>query len=86
MEISSGFLVAGLLMSLAGAILIYMSLKAEPNELKDEKNGIRYIGPIPIVVNGGRKWILAALIVSSVLIIYLIAKSYYPDILGGLFQ
>lgn len=72
-------------MTLAGAILIYMSLKAEPNELSDEKGGIRYIGPIPIVINGERKWIVAALIISGVLIVYLVTKSYYPDILGGLF-
>ena len=85
MEISTGFLFAGLLMTLAGAILIYMSLKADPNELKDEKEGIRYIGPIPIVVNDGRKWIVAALIISGMLIVYLITKSYYPDILGGVF-
>jgi uncharacterized membrane protein len=83
MEIASGFLIIGLLMTLAGAILIYKSLRAGPNELTEDNDGVRYIGPIPIVVNGGRKWILAALIITSVLIIYLIVKTVYPGILGG---
>lgn len=85
MEISSGFLIIGLLMTLAGAILIYKSLRASPHELSGENDGVRFIGPIPIVVNGGRKWILAALMISSVLIVYLVVKSVYPGILGGVF-
>ena len=84
MEIASGFLIIGLLMTLAGAILIYKSLRADPNELSEENDGVRYIGPIPIVVNGGRKWILAALVISSILILYLVVKTVYPDILGGI--
>ena len=83
MEIASGFLLIGLLMTLAGAILIYKSLRASPHELSEENGGVRYIGPIPIVVNGGRKWILAALIITSVLIVYLLVKAVYPGILGG---
>ncbi len=86
MEISSGFLIVGLLMTLAGAILIYISLRADPNDLSEENDGIRYIWGIPIIVNGGRKWILAALMISSLLILYLITKSSYPNILGGMFS
>ena len=84
MEISSGFLIIGLLMTLAGAILIYVSLRAGPNDLNEENDGVRYIGGIPIIVNGGRKWILAALMISSLLILYLITKSSYPNILGDM--
>ena len=83
MEIASAFLLIGLLMTLTGAILIYKSLRASPNEISEENGGVRYIGPIPIVVNGGRKWILAALVISSVLIVYLLVKAVYPGILGG---
>ena len=86
MEISSGFLVIGLLMTLAGAILIYVSLRAGPSELKGDNDGIRIVGGIPIIVNGGRRWILAALIISSLLILYLITKSSYPNILGDVFS
>lgn len=86
MEISSGFLIVGLLMTLAGAILIYVSLRADANDLSEENDGVRYIWGIPIIVNGGRKWILAALMISSLLILYLITKSLYPNILGGMFS
>jgi uncharacterized membrane protein len=83
MEISSGFLIVGLLMALVGAILIYKSLRASPHELTEDNDGVRYIGPIPIIVNGGRKWILAAVMITAVIIIYLVTKSMYPELLGG---
>jgi uncharacterized membrane protein len=83
MAITSGFLIAGLLMTLGGAILIYLSLKASPAELAEDSEGVVYIGPLPIVVKGERKWILAALIISSVLIMYLATKTYYPSLFGG---
>jgi len=83
MEISSGFLIVGLLMALVGAILIYKSLRASPSEVTEENDGVRYIGPIPIMVNGERKWILVALIITSVIILYLVTKSVYPELLGG---
>jgi len=86
MEISSGFLIMGLLMTLAGAILIYVSLRASPNELDGDNDGVRYVLGIPIIVNGGRRWILAALLISSLLIFYLLTKSVYPNILGDMFS
>ena len=84
MEIASGFLVVGLLMTLAGAILIYLSLRAGPGDLNAGNDGVRYVMGIPIIVNGGRRWILAALLISSLLILYLITKSTYPNILGDM--
>lgn len=83
MAITGGFLILGLLMTLAGAILIYMSLKASPKELAEDSEGVVYVGSVPIVVKDGRKWILAALIISTVLIAYLATKTYYPNLLGG---
>ena len=82
MAITSGFLIAGLLMTLAGAVLIYKSLKASPSELAEDE-GILYIGSLPIVVKDGRKWIFAALVITAVLILYLGVKTYYPNVLGG---
>lgn len=83
MAFTSGFLIVGLLMVLAGAILIYKSLKASPKELAEDGEGVVYIGPLPIVVKDGRKWILTALIISALLIAYLATKTYYPNLLGG---
>lgn len=84
MVFTSGFLIVGLLMTLVGAILIYMSLKASPKELADNEEGILHIGPVPIVVKDGRKWIFAALVIFSLLIVFLATKTYIPGILGGL--
>ena len=83
MAFTGGFLIVGLLMTLAGAILIYMSLKAIPKELAEDSEGVVYVGPVPIVVKDGRKWILAALIISTVVIAYLATKTYYPSLFGG---
>ncbi len=75
MEFSSGFLIAGLLMTLAGAILIYQSIKASPSEAKSQAKGVHFIGPIPIMVDGSRKWIVAAIGVTSVVLVYLATSS-----------
>lgn len=83
MAFTGGFLIVGLLMTLAGAILIYMSLKASPKELAEDSEGVVYVGPVPIVVKDRRKWILAALIISTVVIAYLATKTYYPSLFGG---
>lgn len=86
MEITSSFLAIGLLMTLTGIILIYKSLKASPHEIAEDNGGLRYIGPVPIMVNGGRKWIVAALIITGVVIVYLLTRSYYPALIGGVFS
>lgn len=84
MEITSGFIVVGLLMTIAGAIMIFVSLNASPQDKYENSDSIRYIGSIPIAVNGRRVWILTALIISVVLITFLIIKTVYPSILGGI--
>lgn len=84
MEISSGFLVAGLLMVIVGAILIYRSLRASPSELNEEDNGVTYFGPVSIDVKSERMLILTALIIASMVILYLVTKSLYPDLFGGI--
>lgn len=83
MAISSGFLIIGALMTLAGAILIYKSLKASPKEIAEDRDGVLFLGPVPIVVKDGRKWIFTALVITAVLIVYLATKSVYPGIFGG---
>lgn len=73
MEFTSGFLIVGLLMALAGAILIYQSIKPSTNETKAK--GVRFIGPLPIIVEGSRKWIIAAVAVTSIVLIWLAYNS-----------
>ena len=73
MEFTSGFLVIGFLMSLVGAILIYQSIRATPSEVRSRINGIMFIGPIPIVISGSRKWIIAAIVTACVIMIWLVS-------------
>ena len=75
MEFISGFLIVGLLMTLAGAILIYQSIKASPSEAKSRAKGVYFIGPLPILVEGSRKWIIAAIGVASVVLVWLASSS-----------
>jgi uncharacterized membrane protein len=82
MGVSSGFVFIGLLMVLVGVIFIYLSIRATPSEINREKDGIRYIGPLPIVVDGERKWILFALLVTTFIILYLVTKPMYLELRG----
>lgn len=82
MEITGGFLVVGLLMTLAGAILIYQSLKATPTEAKSHMDGVIFIGPIPIIVAGTRKWILAALGAAGVILVWLASSTINSGFMG----
>jgi hypothetical protein len=83
MEIVSGFLIVGLIMTLAGAILIFISLRASPQEILGDSDEVSYFGSIPMVVKDGRKWILIALIISVVFLSYIIVKTTFPSIFGG---
>lgn len=83
MAFTSGFLIVGLLMTLAGAILVYMSLRASPNDFETQ-DGVLFLGPLPIVVKDGRKWIFAAVVITMVVMVYLATKSVIPGLLGGI--
>jgi uncharacterized protein (TIGR00304 family) len=76
MEITSGFLVIGFLMTIAGAILIYQSIRANPSEARARVDGVVFIGPIPIIVAGSRKWIIAAIAATSMILIWLASGSF----------
>lgn len=82
MEITSGFLVVGLLMTLAGAILIYQSLKASPSEASSHTKGVIFLGPIPIMVAGSRRWIVAALGAAGIVLLWLISSSINTGFTG----
>jgi uncharacterized protein (TIGR00304 family) len=76
MEFTSGFLVIGFLMTLVGAILIYQSIKANPMEARSRVDGVVFIGPIPIIVGGTRKWIIAAIVTASVIMLWLVFNQF----------
>ena len=81
MEISSGFLLIGGFITLVGAFLIYLSLRAGPQEVS-RKESIFYLGPIPIMVTGVRKWIIAALGITGVILVWLVSSTLNLSIMG----
>ena len=82
MEITSGFLVVGLVTAIAGAILIYQIVKASPSEARSQAKGVFFIGPIPIIIEGSRKWIVAALGVASIVLVWLASRSLSSGFIG----
>jgi uncharacterized membrane protein len=80
MEVSSVLLFAGVALTLLGVYLVYLSLRAGPGELNAEAVGVIFIGPIPIIVGGGRKWIIAALAVIAVIMLYMASRQ--TDLIG----
>ncbi len=82
MEVSSSFLFAGLALVAVGVYLVYLSLRAGPGEVDGEAVGVILIGPIPIIVGGGRKWIIAALAVIAVIMLYMASKQVSSNLIG----
>jgi uncharacterized membrane protein len=82
MDVSSGFLAVGAVMVVAGAIMVYMSLRAGPSEVRSGGAAVIFIGPIPIVVGGSRKWVVAALGAAAVILLAMVMRSAQPDLIG----
>ena len=82
MDVSSGFLVVGAVMVIAGTIMVYMSLKAGPSEVQSRGAAVIFIGPIPIVVGGSHKWVLATLGAAAVILLVMIVSSAQPELIG----
>ena len=74
MGIINGFLLVGSLITLVGAFLIYLSLRAVPQEVS-RREDVFYLGPIPIMVTGVRKWIIAALGITSIILVWLLTST-----------
>ncbi len=81
MEIFSGFLLVGGFIALVGAFLVYLSLRAGPQEVS-RREGVFYLGPIPIMVTGVRKWIIAALGITGVILVWLVSSTLNLSIMG----
>ena len=75
MEFTGGFLVVGLLMTIAGSILIYQSIKPSESEARTHAKGLYFIGPLSIIVAGSRKWIIATIGVTSIVLVWVLTSS-----------
>ncbi len=72
----------GLAMTFIGAYIVFLSLKARPNEVETRGMGVIFIGPIPIVIGGNRKWIVVALGITAIIIIFMLTKTMSSDLIG----
>jgi uncharacterized membrane protein len=82
MDVSSGFLAVGAVMVVAGAIMVYMSLRAGPSEGKSGGTAVIFIGPIPIVLGGSRRWVVAAIGAAAVILLVMVMRLPQPDLIG----
>jgi uncharacterized membrane protein len=70
---SNECLIIGSLVTIIGTLLIYKSLRAHPIYFKPRGVGIIFLGPIPIVFTGSRKWIITAL---GIIIVFLLILNW----------
>jgi uncharacterized membrane protein len=76
MDLPIMLILAGLLISGIGVLMVLLSLKASPDEVKHNSGGIIFIGPIPIILGGNRKWI-TMIFFTTVLTVFLIMSFYW---------
>ena len=82
MDLTGGLLIIGLLMTLIGVLMVYISLQPNRKEIETKGMGIIFIGPIPIIIKGGRKWIVTALCIAGLILIFMYSVSQNPDLIG----
>ena len=82
MTFSSGLVFIGALMTIVGVYMVYLSLRASPNEMESKHMGVIFVGPIPLVFAGTRKWIITAVCVAAVVMLFMVTRSISPDLIG----
>jgi uncharacterized membrane protein len=82
MAVSGSYLFLGVFMTLIGIFMVYLSLRAKPEEVRTSGFGIFFLGPIPLIIGGKRKWIVTALGITSIIMFFLVAKNIRPDLIG----
>lgn len=82
MAFSNGLVFIGALMTLIGVYMVYLSLRASPNEMESKHMGVIFIGPIPLIFAGTRKWIITAVCVAAVVMLFIATRSISPELIG----
>jgi len=75
MDLPITLILTGLLISVIGVLMVLLTLKASPDEVKHNSGGIIFIGPIPIILGGNRKWITMILF-TTILTVFLVMSFY----------
>lgn len=81
MDLSLMVLLTGLLISGIGFLMVLFSLKASPDEVKQSSKGVIFIGSIPLIFGGNRRWITLVL-VTAVILVFFILRLDNPGITG----
>lgn len=82
MELSSSLLVVGLAITVIGVVMVYVSLRAGPGEARSGGAAVLFVGPVPIVLSGGRRWVLVAFAATAIIILVMVVRSAQPGLVG----
>ena len=82
MNLTGGLLIIGLLMTLIGALMVYISLQPNRKEIETKGMGVIFIGSIPIIIKGSRKWIITALGIAGIILFFIFTVSQNANIIG----
>jgi uncharacterized membrane protein len=75
MDLPIMLILTGLLISGIGVLMVLLSLKASPDQVKHNSGEIIFIGAIPIILRGNRKWI-TMIFFTIILTVFLIMSFY----------
>jgi uncharacterized protein (TIGR00304 family) len=81
MDLSTILFTTGFVISGIGFGLVLLSLKASSDELKRKATGIIFVGPIPLIFGGDRRFV-TLLLVTAILIFIFIISVYQPNLIG----
>lgn len=76
------FVLIGTSIIFIGAFLVFKALKAQPQEIESKKIGILFLGSIPLIISGSRKWIIMTLGIAGIIFIFMFAKDWIPAIVN----
>lgn len=82
MDYSNEFLLFGFITTMIGSLFVYKALKAHPIDFKSKDVGIIFLGPVPIVITGHRKWIITALGIFGLILLLMLIVNWRHDIIS----
>lgn len=84
MGVSAPLLVLGLALTAMGTIMLLLSFRPREGrgDVEHRGVGVLFIGPIPIVFGGSKRWFVIGIAVAAVVALLLLAASMNPDLIG----
>lgn len=84
MKVSAPILTLGLTLMAAGSIMLILSFRSgDPRKSIEHRGmGVIFIGPIPIIFGGSKKWFVVGIALAAVIAVLLLAASLQPNLFG----